>query len=180
MSRLVLINGAPGSGKSTVAQMLAQDRPLTLALDVDVIKHSLGGWKADAAASGTQARRLSLAMAGEHLRCGFDVIVGQYLVETAFIEELEQLAQEHGAQFHEYVLDLDAPALAERLAARALNPNRREHEVNNTLVGPADANRLVRSLGSLRDSRPHATWVDARCESASTVESLRSLLDPPE
>lgn len=44
MSRLVLINGAPGAGKSTLAQALAQDRPMTLALDIDALKHSLGCW----------------------------------------------------------------------------------------------------------------------------------------
>jgi adenylate kinase family enzyme len=38
MARLVLINGAPGSGKSTMAQTLAKEEAMTLALDVDVIK----------------------------------------------------------------------------------------------------------------------------------------------
>ena len=38
MTRLVLINGAPGSGKSMIAHALAQDRSMTLALDIDRIK----------------------------------------------------------------------------------------------------------------------------------------------
>ncbi|HET7276820.1 MAG TPA: AAA family ATPase [Dermatophilaceae bacterium] len=179
MSRLVLINGAPGSGKSTIALTLAQDRPLTLALDVDAIKHALGRWDADKASSGLHARRLSLALAGEQLRSGFDVVVGQYLAKTPFIKDLEQLAGECGAQFHEYVLDLDADTLAERLAARATNPDRPEHEVNNRLVGPHDATRLVQSLNSLRASRPRAIWVDARGSLAATVDILRSHLGPP-
>jgi len=178
MSRLVLINGAPGSGKSTVAYALAQDRPLTLALDVDALKHALGRWDADPSSSGRHARRLSLALAREQLLSGFDVVIGQYLARTPFIEDLERLAGDCDARFCECVLDLDAATLAERLAARAKNPDRPEHEVNNRLVGPDDAAELVQSLESLRKSRPRAIWVDARGSLAATVSQLRSQLEP--
>jgi len=44
MARLLPVNGAPESGKSSLAEALAQDQPMTLALDVDGIKHSPGRW----------------------------------------------------------------------------------------------------------------------------------------
>jgi len=69
---------------------------MTLALDIDAVKHALGRWDEDPLASGLHARRLSLALASEQLRAGFDLVVGQYLAKTAFIEDLEQLAQRHG------------------------------------------------------------------------------------
>lgn len=118
MPRLVLINGAPGSGKSTLAEALARDHPMALALDVDGIKHALGHWEEDLPAAGLHARRLSLALAREQLSAGYDVVVGQYLARTDFIEDLERLAGELGARFFEFVLDLDARPLAERLAGR--------------------------------------------------------------
>jgi hypothetical protein len=99
-----LINGAPGSGKSTIASALAQDSRMTLALDIDAVKHCLGRWEEDPSASGLHARRLSLALASEQLRAGFDLVVGQYLAKTAFIEDLEELAERHGARFCEFVL----------------------------------------------------------------------------
>jgi predicted kinase len=179
VSRLVLINGAPGSGKSTLADALAQDRPMTLALDVDALKHSLGRWSEDPSASGLQARRLAVAVAGEHLRAGFDVVMGQYLARTAFIEELELCAERHGARFCELVIDLDAATLATRLADRGGQPDRREHTINNRLVGPADAEALVRSLEPLRRLRPGAVWVDAAGSLSSTLDLLRAALREP-
>jgi len=176
MTRLLLINGAPGSGKSTLADALARDQPLTLALDVDRIKHSLGQWNEDLVASGLQARRLALALAREQLGAGYDVVLGQYLARTEFIEELERLAGELGVRFFELVLDLGAPELAERLAVRSRAPTRPEHGVNNGLLGPEDAAGLVTSLAWLREARPRAVWVDARGSLAETLDSLRAAL----
>jgi GNAT superfamily N-acetyltransferase/predicted kinase len=177
--RLVLVNGAPGSGKSTIADALAQDEALTLALDVDGLKHSLGRWEDDPTASGVRARRLALAVAADHLQAGFDVVVGQYLARTAFIEDLEQLAERHGAVFHEFVLSLDADALATRLAGRSGSPDRPEHAVNNRLVGPDDATALVQSLEPLRELRPRAIWVDASGPVSATLGILRAVLAGP-
>jgi predicted kinase len=124
MTRLVLINGAPGSGKSTMAQALAQDRSMTLALDMDGIKHALGRWQDDPLAAGLHARRLTLALASEHLQAGFDIVLGQYLARTPFIEDLKRLAERHGARFYELILHLHAGTLSKRLAGRASRPDR--------------------------------------------------------
>jgi predicted kinase len=176
MTRLVLINGAPGSGKSTLAHLLAQERLMTLALDIDGLKHGLGRWEEDPLAAGLHARRLTLALASEQLRAGFDLVIGQYLARTAFIEELERLADRHGARFSEFVLELDAAALAKRLAERASNPDRWEHAINNRLVGPDDADELVQTIEPLRHRRPQAMWVDASGSPASSLAFLRAAL----
>lgn len=178
-ARLILVNGAPGSGKSTIAQALAQCTALALALDIDAIKHALGHWEDDPAASGWQARRIALAMAGEQLSGGFDVVLGQYLAKPEFIEELEALAAHHDVQFFEFILHLDTATLAERLGRRARHPDRPEHEILNRLVGPVDAEALVGSLEPLRQSRPQAVWVDARGPLPTTLRILRALLNAP-
>ena len=176
MSCLVLINGAPGSGKSTLADALSEGQPMTLALDVDAIKHSLGCWDDDHLASGLHARRLALALAREQLCAGHDVVIGQYLARPDFIEALEHLTAEVHARFFEFILRLDAATLAQRLADRANTPSRPEHVVNNDLVTPDDAEHLVTSLERLRATRPRAVWVDARGSLPTTLDLLRAEL----
>jgi Zeta toxin. len=173
VTQIVLINGAPGSGKSTLAQLLAEDIRLALALNIDVIKHSLGQWETHATRAGQQARRLALAMADEHVGAGNDVIIGQYLARIDFIEQLEHLAQRRGADFIEFVLVLDKRTLLSRLEHRAVQPNRSEHEVNARLVSAGDVPDLVSSMERLLAQRPSAISIDASGTPADTVGLIR-------
>lgn len=177
---LLLLNGAPGSGKSTLAALLAVRRPLALALDVDQLKHSLGGWEEDLQAAGLQARRLALALAGRHLADGHDVLIGQYLARPAFLDQLEEVAGTCGARFVEAALVADAGTLAERLAARRAAPDRPEQAANDRHVGPADAAAHVAALAALLEARPHAHRLDASLPREDLVRALGRILEDPE
>ncbi|GAA1484641.1 AAA family ATPase [Brachybacterium fresconis] len=170
---LMLLNGAPGSGKSTLAALLAAERPLALALDIDSIKHSLGGWDQDLQTSGLQARRLAVVMIRRHLADGHDVVLGQYLARTPFLEELEQLAADCGARFVEVALMLDERSLARRLRGRLAAPDRAEQAANDRFVDPEDAPQLVASIERVLTQRPRALRVDA----AGSTEETLSLVD---
>lgn len=156
-----------------MADGLAQDRPLDLALDVDTIKHSLGQWKSDAHAAGHQARRLAIATAEAQLRTGHNVYVGQFLARTEFIEALESAASRCGADFVEVVLVVDQATLTQRLTDRAVEPERPEHLINATLVTQEDHPGLIRSIEDVLRIRPHAIAVDATGDLNQTVERVR-------
>ncbi len=104
MPRLILLNGPPGIGKSTLAQRFVDEHPLALHLDLDAVRAMLGRWIDHQPESGAAARAIGLAMARVHLDGGNDVVVPQLLARVPFIEALEDLAADAGADFHEIVL----------------------------------------------------------------------------
>ncbi|HWK91908.1 MAG TPA: AAA family ATPase [Luteimicrobium sp.] len=118
MPTLLLLNGAPGAGKSTLARRWADTRPLSLVLDVDRLRALLGAWQDDVLAAGRRARRLAVAAAWAQLEEGGDVVVPQLLVRPELVEELDGLATAAGARLVEVVLTASAEDLADRLARR--------------------------------------------------------------
>jgi predicted kinase len=102
--RLIVLNGLPACGKSTFAARYAAEWPLTLNLDVDRVRSLIGNWRADPHNAGLLARAAALAMARGHLCAGHDVIVAQMVSRPGFVDQLERLAHETKAFFHEVVL----------------------------------------------------------------------------
>jgi predicted kinase len=110
--RLILLNGPPASGKSTLARYYADDHPLTLNLDIDRIRAMIGGWRTELSEAGRLARDIALAAARTHLATGHDVVVPQLVARTEFIARLGSLAAVTGATFHEiFLLPGEQPAI---------------------------------------------------------------------
>jgi predicted kinase len=115
--RLILLNGPPGIGKSTLAQRYVDDHPLVLNLDIDTIRTWLGRWEENDA-SKYVARDLAWATARAHLVAGHDVVVPQLLLRDEVIERVRTLAHDAGADFVEIVLLGDEAENLERFRRR--------------------------------------------------------------
>ncbi len=153
---LVLLNGMPASGKSTVAYRLIQQRPMALNLDIDIIRHQIGHWLSRPTEAGLAARGMAKAMAQLHLSNGFDVVVPQFLGRPAFIGELEAIAADTGSSFHHILLELPfdhAVEVFERRQAESTNPIHADAArlLNATSRQPSLRNPLARYHELLRD-----------------------------
>ena len=178
MARLVLINGPPAIGKSTLARRYVADHPLALNLDIDAIRCSMGQWETHDE-SKLLARALAVEMAATHLRNGHDVVVPQLLGHPGFIEVLEGVATEAGAEFHEILLLAGPSDVLARFRAR-----RSEMEASGVAHPQGavehDADTLAATIGELeRIARTRsATHVVRSTEAVDdTYTALRAALD---
>lgn len=184
MGRLLLINGLPGSGKSTLAARYADDHPMSLRLDIDVVRGLVGGWLVDPAEAGRLARRMALAMVREMLDEGRDVVVPQFLGRPAFVGELEALAAGCGVPFDEVAL-LDEPdrAVARLLerAAGPLTPTQQDAHVLLECEGGMDVvPELHRRLLGVLAGRPRTVVVEPVLgDVEGTYRAMLDRLDAP-
>jgi predicted kinase len=120
---LLLINGAPGVGKSTLARRYADDHALSLVVEIDAIRTQLGGWQTHEE-SRLIARDLAVALVRAHLAAGHDVVVPQYLGRPEFRDELRRVAGETGARMVEVILTDDPERIASRFRERRAEHSR--------------------------------------------------------
>ncbi len=156
--QLIILNGPPACGKSTIARRYADAHQLALCLDIDTIRTMLGRWQQHRGAAGLAARRIALAAADAHLRAGHDVLIPQFLGQVEFIEQAEQVAAQAGAAFREVALmDSKANSLRRfadrsRVAAGPAHLDARDHIAS--LGGPAELARMYDRLLAVIAARP--------------------------
>jgi predicted kinase len=162
MSRLLLLNGPPGIGKTTLARRYVADHKLALCLDIDTLRGQLGRWEDSPYEAGLLARALATEMAKAHLRSGRDVVVPQFLGQPGFIEQLQAVARDVGARFLEVVLMDTLPNALARFAARGDDDAAVTHHraAERLAGGQAGLSEMYDRLQAVVASRPSAVVIE--------------------
>jgi predicted kinase len=165
-ARLILLNGPPGIGKSTLAQRYVDERPLALNLDLDRVRRMLGSWAQQPIEAGLLARAMTLEMARVHLRSGHDVVVPQYLGRPQFLAQAEQVASDVGVPFAEFVLldgrDSAVRRFIERTAAAATPAHVQAGQLMERFGGRPALEAMYDRLLLVLAHRPNAQVIQSR------------------
>ena len=180
MARLVLVNGLPGAGKSTVARRVVEELPLALLLDIDVLRTMVGQWEHDPG-SRLVARDLAVVLTQVHLGAGHDVVIPQHLGRLAFVEGLESIAGRSGATFVECVLDVDPEVAVARFRDRRAHlaeagERHPERDFADEAVD-AEVRHAANRLTEVLARRPATHRIDAHGDPDTAAAIVLSLLD---
>jgi predicted kinase len=122
--KLVILNGPSGVGKSTLAERLHRDMPLSVLIEVDAWRRFISGYREHKEESLTLAYRFSLAAAEACLEAGRSVIVDKAVLDAdPFLDSLYALGTKHTADIREFLLIARKETLLKRADERGLAPD---------------------------------------------------------
>lgn len=125
----------------------------------------MGQWRDDPHTAGLLARAIALAAARVHLAAGHDVVIPQFLGRVEFLEQLQDLAHQAGAGFHEIVLldsRHDALRRFEERRHQADGAAREAHDRADHRGGPQELSAMYDRLLAVIASRPTAKVIPTR------------------
>src|SRR3989339_418024 len=103
--KLILINGPSGVGKSTVAERLHREIPLSLLVEVDVWRRFISAYKEHTDESLKLAYQYTTDAIESYLKTGNSVIVDKVLLDAPeILDAITLLGAKYGAEIHEFVL----------------------------------------------------------------------------
>lgn len=159
MARLILLNGPPGVGKSTLARRYARDNPLTLVVEIDSIRTAMGGWETHRE-SMLLARQAAVAMAEAHLRAGHDVVIPQLNASAAMVELLAQPATVTGADLREVLLwSADDPFSRLEASRAELEASGTAHPLRVATPDRESLTSTITRLRALAEARPQTAVI---------------------
>ena len=124
MSTITLLTGGPGSGKSTIAKLVAKRFSRCAVINVDELREFMvsgrappeSGWTDDSLQEFLRARATAIFMARLHASQGIEVIIDDVCVPPEFVDHYAPLFADPGAR--RILLNPSAATLIARMQRR--------------------------------------------------------------
>ncbi len=168
--KLIILNGSPAAGKSTLAEKLHKDFPLSLLADVDEWRRLISGWRENREKSLKLSYIFMVAAVDAYLKTGHDVIVDKAIVShDTVIDSLIKSGKEDGAEVYEFILTADKDIISDRAEKRGF------HE--NGLLTPEKVVELWEKTQRLIADRGNAVIIDTSSITAEEVyEKVKAVI----
>lgn len=166
--KLIILNGPPGVGKSTISARLHADTADSVLIDVDELRRSIPNYK--------EQRRESLLLSYEktkeaiahNLKEGKTVIIDKGISFPDTLDSFVATGKEQGADIVEIILFAPKNVVQGRADERGYRPG--------SLLTRERVGELWDQLNELRESRPQAIVIDTEGMSVEeTYERVKAL-----
>lgn len=165
--KLIIINGPPGVGKSTVAEKLHKAVSLSYLLEIDALRRNISNYREQVKESRELSYYVSLAIVEACFSAGSDVIIDKAISNSTVMDRFFQVAKKYNANTYEFILN----ASKELVVKRAENRGYR----TGGLLTPEKVERWWEDTQEYIKKRPLAIVVNT--ETLSQNEVYKYIID---
>jgi predicted kinase len=173
--KLIILNGAVASGKTTIALHYIAEHTLALHVNGDQIISSMGNWLAEEDTARQLTFNIIKSMIKTHLASGHDVIVPYLLVRPHEAADFEQIAAEQGADFYEFLLEISKEESVQRTLVRGTwGDEAGAPPVTNTDIPIIEG--LYDQMITALEQRPNTRHIDSTNDVDKTYHALNAAI----
>jgi predicted kinase len=167
--KLIVLNGFPASGKTTIAKKYIAEHSMALSIEADAMVDNIGDWSNHKEEVRQLTFELTKSMAQTYLPSGHDVVLPYFVTTIEEAEEFESIAIACGADYHEFVLYNERADAIVRLLKRgkwggASSPSLSDKDM-------PEIEELMNKMESALQLRPHAVKIWLKDQDPNTTYS---------
>ena len=160
--KLIIFNGPPGVGKSTIAKKLHDEMPMSLLIEGDEWRRQISHWKDHREESHDLVYAIKIAATSAAFKLGSSVIIDKAIFGSdSSLDALTVAARENGADAYEFILNANKETILARADERGYRPG--------STFTRERASELWQEGQDLITRRPNAIVVDTSTLSPEAV-----------
>lgn len=149
--KIIIINGPCGIGKSTVAEKVHSNIPLSFLLDIDAQRRFVSGRREHPKESGKMVMTISQNILETCLQLGVDVVIDKMTFDKDGLDFYYKIAEKYDADIYEIILFASKELVIKRAAARGY-----DIEGGAGLFTPQKCEYFWEEINKIKDTREKA------------------------